>query len=670
MSHDNNGSNELDTGHGASTPENPEHDIDLIADALAKAGKGTEEIDAVGTIDRAQVDADSGRARMGVMQTALLSAQLDLRLFACQGYQPELSDSPAADVLKRCLAVGLKHRDAGTLIGGDGKVNPELINDLADAGYWGLTIPAEYGGSAASRFFAGRAMIAMGSNVADIIGGLLSIERLIGAAGPLIWKGNEEQKERLLRPLAAGYVRSGFGGTEPSVGCNITKASTYGVVDGDDIVVYGEKLFISNAWYGHEIALLLRIDDKLRVLITRLPDADSDVFTIVNYDIHALRFIHNKGLKFNGLRVPKANLLEGDGLAIIFHDLDEGRFAVAATAASRMRRMLSSCLPWVNTRVTMGSKLKEREYVRFLLAMQAAFMVGSETLVDWSASLIDRGYQGDVSSMIAKTRATDWLRRVATELAMFTHGGRFVLGGHVIGDNLADDMVSSVYEGPNPMLGLASIKAMAKVFAELFLKPLMLEFARAGIDVSRLRFNGKYLTSTLSYLWSEKGHLLANRAGFMSAAGNLVAFLRAIRKPPKALPFPGLDKRFEEHLQFAEKAWNKWRMHFVLSVLSKQEKLADAQILMLEGIYEPMADITTMFCAIAASRTAAQNGDVATVAALNLLCLEMRCKLSSEKHTSSAFRAAVNEVADLFLAGKFHQLENVPTGEILQPYEV
>jgi alkylation response protein AidB-like acyl-CoA dehydrogenase len=84
-------------------------------------------------------------------------------------------------------------------------------------------------------------------------------------------------------------------------------------------------LFISNAWYGHEIALLLLIDNKLRVLITTLPDEDSEVFSINNYGIHALRYIHNKGLKFNGLRVPKANLLEGDGLAIIFHDLDEGQ---------------------------------------------------------------------------------------------------------------------------------------------------------------------------------------------------------------------------------------------------------------------------------------------------------------------------------------------------------
>lgn len=648
----------------------PVADIDLINDALVKAGKSAEEIANVGTIDAAQVAADAERAKLGVLQQALLDPSLDLRLFACQAFKDELTDSAAAATLARSLAVGAKYRQAGTILGPDGKVNPALVAELAEAGYWGLPIPKEYGGSGASKFFCGRAIVAMGSNVAEVMGGLLSIERLIGAAGPLIWKGSAAQKETLLRPLAEGHWRSGFGGTEPSVGCNITQASTYGVVDGDDILVYGEKLFISNAWYGHVIALLLRIDDKLRVLITRLPDAECEEFSINNYGIHALRQIHNKGLKFNGLRVPRANLLEGDGLAIIFHDLDEGRFAVAATAAARMRKILSSCVPWVKYRKTFGQKLETREYVRYLMALQAAYIVGAETLVDWSSALIDQGYQGDVSSMIAKTRATDWLRQCSTELGMFTHGGRFVLEGHIIGDNLADDMVSSVYEGPNPMLAKACVKSMAKAFGEVHLKPFMMELARAGLDISKLRFSGKYASQTGSYLWANRSKLVSNRREIMAAVTKLLGYLRQTRAAPSAtVKFEGLDSRFEGHLKFAQKAWFKWRKQFITSILMYQEKLADEDILMLEGIYEPMANITTMLCAIAASREASRAGDEATVAALNLLCLEMRCKLSSEKRTSVQYKRAVNETAELILSGKFKQLNNVPTGEILQPYE-
>jgi butyryl-CoA dehydrogenase len=646
-------------------------DIDLIKDSLEKAGKTKEEIDAVSTINEAQDAADSERAKLGVMQEAFLAPTLDLRLFASQALSQELVSSQAAETLSKALAAGLKHRDAGTLFGEDGKVNPQVIADLAEAGYWGLPIPKEYGGSGASKFFCGRAMVTMGSNVAEVYGGLLSIERLIGAAGPLIWKGTKTQKENLLRPLAAGHVRSGFGGTEPSVGCNITKASTYGVVDGDDIIVYGEKLFISNAWYGHVIALLLKIDNKLRVLITQLPDEDSEEFHIVNYGIHALRQIHNKGIYFNGLRVPKANLLDGDGLAIIFHDLDEGRFAVAATASARMRKILSSCIPWVKGRETFGEKLETREYIRFLMALQAAYIVGSEALVDWSASLIDSGYQGDVSSMITKTQATDWLRHSATELGMFTHGGRFVLKGHIIGDNLADDMVSSVYEGPNPMLGKACIKSMGKVFIDGYLKPLMVEFANAGIEIGKLRFTGAHLKGTLAYLFANRGKLLKNRKPIVAKVIALLKFLKMLRAKPKgAATFEGLDSRFVDHLHFAEKSWFKWRKQFVSSMLIYQERLADQDILMLEGVYQPMANITTMFCAIAASRAAKAAGDEATVAAFNLLCWEMRTKLSGEKRTSGAYKKAVHETAQFILNGQMRQLNNVPTGEILQPYGI
>lgn len=638
--------------------------VDIIGDSLARAGKNREEIEAVSTLDRAQTAADSQRLETGVMQQALLADYLDMSWFKCKGEDEELRSSPASMALKESLAVGAEYSDK--LLGTDGKINPHLIRALAHAGFWGLPIPEKWGGSGASKYFCGRAIIAMSSNVSEIVGGLLSIERLIGAAGPLIWKGSDEQKERLLRPLAEGYVRSGFGGTEPSVGCNITKVSTSGYIKGDQVIVFGEKLFISNAWYGHEIALLLKIEGKLRVLITRLPDCDSEEFSIVNYGIHALRHIHNKGIKFNGLAVPLANLLDGDGLSIIFHDLDEGRFAVAATAAARMRRILASCVPWVNHRETFGEKLHTRQYIQYLLALQAAYIAGSEALVDWSASLIDQGYQGDVSSMIAKTKSTDWLRQCATELGMFTHGGRFVLAGHTIGDNLADDLVSSVYEGPNPMLGKACVKSMAKAFGEVYLRPLLVEISQADLQLEKLMtFDGRallYLKKNLKKLWK-------HRRALSRTAFSLLGYLLQVSLFTPALKVEdGLDRRFSEHLRFAQRAWSKWRRHFVFNVLRYQDSLADEDLLMLEEFYEPMAHIATIFCAIEAARAAQGDGAEGTVMALDLLCLETRVKLAGEKRTTKRYKRAVNDLAALVTEGRLPQLKGVPSGTILRKY--
>ncbi len=646
------------------------HDIDLIAEALRKSGKTQEEIDTVTTVDRAQTNADEGRMRPGAIQIALLSRRLPLRLFACQSDQSELHNSTAAAILKASIEQASKHMQAGTLLDTEGKVAQAVISDLAQAGYWGLPVPKKWGGASASKFFLGRAITAMGSECAEILGGLLSIERLIGAAGPLILRGSDAQRTEFLVPLAQGVLRSGFAGTEPHVGCNITKVKTYGVIDGDDVVVFGEKLFISNAWYGHVVALFLAIDDKLRVLITKLPDNDSAEFRIVNYGIHALRQIHNKGLVFNGLRVPKRNLLEGDGLSIIFHDLDDGRFAVAATAACRMRKILSSCIPWVKFRETFGKPLAEREYIRYLLALQAAYIAGADCLVDWSASLIDAGYQADVSSMIAKTKATDWLRRCSTELGMFTHGGRFVLQGHTIGDNLADDLVSSVYEGPNPMLGKACVKALAKAFGEDLLKPLMKVLAQSDVDLKKVNLSSVGATvKTLRYVWTRRSKLKANRSEISAKFMDLVGFIASSETQTlNDSTFVGLDDRFSEHLQFANRAWFKWRKNFVRTLLVNQERLADEDIIMLEGLYEPLTNIVAMLCAIAASRQAAWSKDQPTLCALDLLCLELRCLLSSEVRTAKRYRLAVDVLAGHILNDDFRQIRSVHPGSILRPY--
>lgn len=654
------------------TNDSGQQDVDLITDALEKAGKGADEIESVMTVDAAQVAADSERSLRGVVQEALLSTSpLDLELFACIGDHAELSTSEAARVLDRSIEITAGHVSSGTMLGENGKISSALVSELAAAGYWGLPIAPEWGGSGASKFFLGRAIVRMGSQGFEIAGGLLSIERLIGASGPLSWKGTDEQKERILTRLASGELRSGFAATEPCVGCNITKVRTHGIVDGDNVVVYGDKLFISNAWYGHVVALFLRIDDKLRVLVVELPTEDSEEFQVVHYPIHALKQIHNKGLRFNGLRVPLKNLLPGDGLSVIFHDLDDGRFAVAATAAARMRKILASGVPWVKFRKTFGEKLEKREYIRYLLALQAAYIAGADALIDWSASLIDGGFQGDVSSMIAKTKATDWLVRCSTELGKFTHGGRFVLVGHTIGDLVVDDLVARVYEGPNPMLGKACIKSLAKAFGEELLVPIIKALARSGVELRQLRFhNGKAIRQTLSYLWKNRSALLSDRKFLLEQSRAISRYMRKLRWSGKIdIAASGVDSRFSGHLRFAEKAWNRWRRDFFAQVMLRQERLADEDLIMLEQLYEPLTDIVSMLCAVAASRPAIASGDRGTVAALNMLCLELRCKIGGEKRFSTVYKKAVHETAELVLSGQFHQLDGVSPGTLLQPYD-
>ena len=107
-------------------------------------------------------------------------------------------------------------------------------------------------------------------------------------------------------------------------------------------------------------------NDRPAVLIVDLPDHENDQFQLVPYGLFALKRLHNQGLKFNGFRVPRENLLEpaqGDGLTIAYHGLNLGRVALCATAAGSMRVMLANLLPWARFRRTYGAAIVSRELV-------------------------------------------------------------------------------------------------------------------------------------------------------------------------------------------------------------------------------------------------------------------------------------------------------------------
>ena len=139
---------------------------------------------------------------------------------------------------------------------------------------------------------------------------------------------------------------------------------TTAVPVGSDLEITGEKLFITNAIPGRTIGLVLMLEGKPAVVIAELPPKENEHFQIVPYGLHALRNGHNNGLKFNRLRVPRANLLIppiGDGLTIAYHGLNLGRIALCASASGTMRILLANMLPWSDYRKTYGQRINTRE---------------------------------------------------------------------------------------------------------------------------------------------------------------------------------------------------------------------------------------------------------------------------------------------------------------------
>ena len=417
---------------------------------------------------------------LGKFLQALWKQESVPQLFALREQTPAAAAALTTD---RVLALAAQFQRAGKIHDAAGKLSPELLKQLTECGYWGLLVPEQYGGSGAKL----AEIVPFLTKLATInptIAGLQGVHGCIGPVNQLVHFGNDEQRARLLPPLARGERIGVFGLTEPNAGSDVSQLRTTAVRDGDDYVVTGEKLFITNLLPGRTMGLVCRMEEQTAVLVVELPDQESPEFQLTNYGLHSLQHTHNHGVVFRGLRVPAANRLEapqGDGLRIAYHGLNRGRVSLCANAAGSLRALLAHLIPWVKYRRTFGRAIAYYQLVARRIGRLAVLSLTAELAARWAAQLLDAGERGEVEGIIAKTWAADALSEAATELVLKTHGGRAFLAGHPWGDHLHDFLAPSIYEGENEILLLALFKTISKPHAREFYQPLFEELARQGM---------------------------------------------------------------------------------------------------------------------------------------------------------------------------------------------
>ena len=280
-----------------------------------------------------------------------------------------------------------------------------VLDELGEVGYWGLLVDKQYGGSGAP-FASFAAFLTKMAMVDATVAGLASVHGCIGAVDPVRTFGNPEQKATL--PARPGQRQAAVGlrpdralrrfGPDGPAHARPTQ-------DGDDYVVNGEKLFITNVVPGRTVGLVCLIDKRPAVLIVDLPEQENEQFQLRKYGLWALKHTYNQGIIFKNLRVPAANLLkpkQGDGLTIAYHGLNLGRISLCANAAGTMRLMMASMIPWAKYRKTYGAAIATRELVQRRLGRLAGLIVACDALVQWGGGLIDEGYRGEMECVIAK----------------------------------------------------------------------------------------------------------------------------------------------------------------------------------------------------------------------------------------------------------------------------
>jgi alkylation response protein AidB-like acyl-CoA dehydrogenase len=453
--------------------------------ALKLGGKSAEEARRTGAIDSAddnveQLFKPQYQTVNSPAHRAVWDRELPIELF-----QSVPTEAPASvrKVMDDSINVVQRHRADGTLMTEHAKISDAVIDDLAQVGYWGLLVDSKYGGSGTP--FRNFAPFLTRMAMADpTVAGLASVHGCIGAVDPVQTFGNEEQKQRFLPKLASGERLSAFALTEPAAGSDLTALSTTATLDGDEYVVNGEKLFITNVLPGRMIGLVCLIDDTPAVLICDLPAEENEHFQLRKYGLWALKHTYNQGIIFKDFRVPADNLLEpqrGNGLTIAYHGLNLGRVSLCANAAGTMRLMMASMIPWAKYRVTYGEKIASRELVQRRLGRLAGLIVACDALVEWCSQLIDEGYRGEMECIIAKIFGSEAQKEAAIELFMKTHGGRSFLHGHMFGDNVHEYLAPCIYEGEGEMLGMAYFKSLVKHHGTKFFEPIGRALQAAGI---------------------------------------------------------------------------------------------------------------------------------------------------------------------------------------------
>lgn len=617
--------------------------------AMTLAGKSEEEAKRTGAVDRAddQVEAlfaEQYKTSNSPVHRAVWEAKIPLELFAPPKMAETALNLPS---MQKSLDVLKKHKKAGTMMDEKGKISKQVFSDLAGAGYWGMLIEDKYGGQGASvRQF--MTFLTRVASVEPTAAGLASVHGCIGAVDPVRSFGTEEQRKRFLPRLASGETLSGFALTEPGAGSDLTALKTKAELDGDQYVVNGEKLFITNAVPGRTVGLVCLIDGKPAALIAELPGEENENFKVVPYSLHALKHAFNNGLKFKNFKVPKENLLvptAGDGLTVAYHGLNMGRLALCATASGVMRIMLANMLPWAKFRQTYGQAIESRELVKRRIARAAALIVGADALVAWGSWLLDQGYRGELECIIAKIFGSEAEKECAIELFMKTHGGRSFLAGHLLGDNIHDFLAPCIYEGEGEMLGMAFFKSLAKQHGVAYFEPVGKKIAACGIK--------KFNPGNPAHAFALRNELLPYAIWWTGKQ------LEGVDQHE----VPGMDADLKSHIDYALEFLSESPLELSQAMIKHQLKLADRQCRIAEMSSRVQDAVVMLVTANYAN--AEQNPTL--IAAADILCQDLRRKLSGERPSDSYFKSC-SKLADMVIEGKFPGLSEIDCEDILFKY--
>lgn len=339
----------------------------------------------------------------------------------------------------------------------------DAIRQMGELGLLGMLVPEEWGGAGAGHVALALAIeeVAAGDGACSTI---MSVHNSV-ACMPILKFGNEQQKERFLRPMARGELLGAFALTEPQAGSDAANIRTRAARDGGGYVLNGVKQFITSGKYG-QIVLTFAVTDPAagkHGISAFIVPTDTPGYTVTRVEEKmGQRASDTVQITFEDMRVGEDLRLgaEGEGYKIALSNLEGGRIGIASQSVGMARSAYEAALAYAKGREAFGKPIIEHQAVAFRLADMATEIDAAWLLVLRAAALRDQGAPCLKEASMAKLFASEMAERVCSA-AIQVLGGYGYVTDFPVERIFRDVRVSQIYEGTSDVQRIVISRAIA-----------------------------------------------------------------------------------------------------------------------------------------------------------------------------------------------------------------